>query len=98
MKIKIQLLSTERARHASAHETLRAFRCWSTSLTLLLGDCWTGVMCARARLPAVSLLTFRVFRLFRPRRLIRRFAFIVIRVFRLFRHLLVKAEPEPNGT
>ena len=54
-------------------------------------------MCARARLPAVSLLTFRVFRLFRPRRLIRRFAFIVIRVFRLFRlfclfrHLLVKA-------
>ena len=67
-------------------------------MTLLLGDCWTGVMCARARLPAVSLLTFRVFRLFRPRRLIRRFAFIVIRVFRLFRHLLVKAEPEPNGT
>jgi len=54
----------------------------------------TGVMCARARLPAVSLLTFRVFRLFRLRRLIRRFAFIVIHVFRLFRmfrHLLVKA-------
>jgi len=38
MKIKNQLLSTERARHASAHETLRAFRCWSTSLTLLLGQ------------------------------------------------------------
>ena len=56
-------------------------------------------MCARARLPAASLLTFRVFRL---RRLIRRFAFIVTRVFRLFRlfrlfcHLLVEVFPDVN--